>query len=976
MMMRLKSANLVRDFGALFGSGTLAGMGDGLLLERFVAHRDEVAFEELMVRHGPMVLGICRRWLEDPRDVEDAFQATFLILVRKSATLRNRDAFSSWLYGVTLRVVRRARANVARRRAREQPFAEEPAGRGGASECSGQEVFPIVDEEIRRLPEKQQVAAILCLRQGYTHEAAASELGWPLGTLKSRIAAARQTLIRRLTRRGVNPSSMVAVLRPMPWLGGRSGPLPPQLVLSTLQAVRESLADSGVATASAVGLVREVLRIMFVTRAGSAALLVGTIGTMAWAVPTLWNSRPAGGAALIEAGPAAARSVEAPPPSPPGTDRYGDPLPPGAAMRLGTVRFRQAPSIQRIVYSPGGQRVATGNGESRIQIHDARDGKNPREIDAGIEGVRDFAFSPDGTEIAAVGFRLEPKRNAVVNHLIFTDAATGRSVRRNEWDDQQNVEKAVYAPDGKTLATVSLDGTIRIWDVATAKVQRQKRLIGEGMLTPESIAFAGDADGRLLAIVGRDSIDLWDVARLSRVRGIAIEGRFRPDSLVFSPDGITLAAGEATQGAEIRLWRVKDGAMTGRFKSRKEGHVSWMAFSPDGKVLAAIGSGGPLMCFDAATGKELELLSGVRLMDGPLVFSPDGKTLASTGDRQTLHFWELTTGQDRLATLDAHLGDLTVLACLGDGKTIISGSRDRTVRLWDVATGRPTGMLPHESWIDSLSVSADGSLLATGSAYPEQGKVNLWNLKNGERVHTWSVEGTKTEPHLLRGMTLGGDDSSVIAALSDGTLRCWDRLSGKERPIAQPKLEKTPRTGMGGLDEVDRAVFSRDGRSVAFIGEGWAQVADLTSGERRFKAPSATQACEFAPDGRSLAMVREAHRKGFQAGSWRGSSTPTSTIVWLDSVTGDVRREIDIPQAYVRSLAFSPDGRSIAAGTFSTHPARGIIRIFRLRDKKELQAIETPCPWMQGLCFTPEGKRIFAGFGDTSIVSWDLRPTD
>ena len=87
-MATLKTASLIRDYGALFGTGTLAGLGDGQLLERFITRRDDVAFEELMARHGPVVLGICRRWLDDPRDIEDAFQATFLILVFEGGTLR------------------------------------------------------------------------------------------------------------------------------------------------------------------------------------------------------------------------------------------------------------------------------------------------------------------------------------------------------------------------------------------------------------------------------------------------------------------------------------------------------------------------------------------------------------------------------------------------------------------------------------------------------------------------------------------------------------------------------------------------------------------------------------------------------------------------------------------------------------------------------------------------------------------------
>ena len=260
-MARFTSANLVRDFRALFGSGTLAGSGDGLLLERFITRRDEVAFEELMARHGPVVLSICRRWLDDPRDVEDAFQATFLILVRKAASLRDRDALSSWLYGVALRVVRRARSNAMRRRTREQPISAEPVGCGrDPEECTGSELSAIVDEEIRRLPEPQQIAVILCLLEGYTHEAAAKELGWPLGTVKSRIAAARQTLTRRLSRRGLAPSGMVAFLKSAPVLGEPSRSIAPHLMRRTLDTARESLAQSSIPTAGMPATVASLVR--------------------------------------------------------------------------------------------------------------------------------------------------------------------------------------------------------------------------------------------------------------------------------------------------------------------------------------------------------------------------------------------------------------------------------------------------------------------------------------------------------------------------------------------------------------------------------------------------------------------------------------------------------------------------------------------------------------------------------------------
>jgi WD40 repeat protein len=288
-------------------------------------------------------------------------------------------------------------------------------------------------------------------------------------------------------------------------------------------------------------------------------------------------------------------------------------------------------------------------------------------------------------------------------------------------------------------------------------------------------------------------------------------------------------------------------------------------------------------------------------------------------------------------------------------------------------------MFPHANWVDTIAISTDGSLLATGSVFPTWGEVYLWDLRTGERRRAWRLERAKAGGliPIPRGLAFSRDGSSVIAAFGDGSLRRWDVATGKELPIAQPKLEKLPRRGLGGLDDVDRAVFSPDGRSIALIGEGWVQVMDLASGDQRFKEALGGfwKVCEFAPDGRSLAIVREV-RKRFQSGKWRGSSTTASTIVWLDSQTGHVRREIVIPESGVLALAFSPDGQAIAAGTLLTDPERGIIRIFGLRDKREIQTIESPCAWIDSLCFTPDGKQIVAGLSDTSIVIWDVCPTD
>jgi RNA polymerase sigma factor (sigma-70 family) len=183
---------------------------DAQLLDRFVTSRDETAFAELVRRHGPMVLGVCRRVLRQEQDVEDAFQATFLVLVHKAASLRALPILGGWLYSVACRVASKARVARARRQAREARAllreAEAPD-----EEPLWRDVRRVLDEEVQRLPERFRVPFLLCYLQGKTNEEAAQELGCPKGTILSRLATARERLRARLVRRGVTLSAGVFV---------------------------------------------------------------------------------------------------------------------------------------------------------------------------------------------------------------------------------------------------------------------------------------------------------------------------------------------------------------------------------------------------------------------------------------------------------------------------------------------------------------------------------------------------------------------------------------------------------------------------------------------------------------------------------------------------------------------------------------------------------------------------------------------
>jgi RNA polymerase sigma factor (sigma-70 family) len=233
---------------------------DADLLSRFVEKRDESAFEDLVCRHGPMVWSVCRRFLYQSEDAEDAFQATFLVLVRKASSIRHGSLLSNWLYGVAYRVAVRARVSAARHRARETNGVDIQVA--AAPNDSAIEWQPALHEEVFRLPEKYRQPIILCYLEGRTSEQAARDLGWPIGTVKGRLGRAREMLRSRLTRRGLALSTggLAAVLS-----GSSAGAAPPMLLKTTMDGAWRYAAGqtAGPVSAHAVVLSKGVIHAMF-----------------------------------------------------------------------------------------------------------------------------------------------------------------------------------------------------------------------------------------------------------------------------------------------------------------------------------------------------------------------------------------------------------------------------------------------------------------------------------------------------------------------------------------------------------------------------------------------------------------------------------------------------------------------------------------------------------------------------------------
>jgi len=258
-----------RQARALVRLGPASALSDGELLARFAGGDDEAAgpaFEALVERHGPMVLRVCRGVLGDRHAAEDAFQATFLVLVRRARAIRDRDTVASWLHGVALRVASHSRAAEARRRRHERA-----ATRPGAPEgCPGDDLGPELHEALGRLPERLRAPVVLCYLEGHTCEDAARLLRRPVGTVKSRLARARDRLKRRLARLDPAGPSLGSFFPP-----GSAKPIPARLIAG---AARVGAGPSGLAP-GVVSLAEGVLKAMMIARGKVAAVaLLAAVG--------------------------------------------------------------------------------------------------------------------------------------------------------------------------------------------------------------------------------------------------------------------------------------------------------------------------------------------------------------------------------------------------------------------------------------------------------------------------------------------------------------------------------------------------------------------------------------------------------------------------------------------------------------------------------------------------------------------------
>jgi RNA polymerase sigma factor (sigma-70 family) len=244
---------------------------DGQLLEEYISRREEAALATLARRHGPMIWGVCRRLLVNHHDAEDAFQAAFLVLVRKASSIVPRDMVANWLYGVAVQTAMKARATAARRKGRERQVTDLPE-RTMADLVSRNDLQYLLDEELKHLPNKYRAVIVLCDLEGRTRKEAAEQLKCPQGTIAGRLARARTMLAKRLTLHGlaVPGGSMAVILSQM----AASANTPASVVSLTIQAACQVATGQAAVTSKVAVLTEGVLKAMLFTKLRIATVMV------------------------------------------------------------------------------------------------------------------------------------------------------------------------------------------------------------------------------------------------------------------------------------------------------------------------------------------------------------------------------------------------------------------------------------------------------------------------------------------------------------------------------------------------------------------------------------------------------------------------------------------------------------------------------------------------------------------------------
>jgi RNA polymerase sigma factor (sigma-70 family) len=741
-----------------------AGLADAVLLERYVQERDHAAFSELAARYGGLVMSVCRRILGDGHQAEDAFQAAFLVLARKAASVRRPEALAGWLHSVARRTALKARSQANERIRISSSSALDDTlpdpHPDPLTQLTARELLDVVDEEVQRLPIAQRSVVLLCCLEGHTREESARRLGWTQGAVKNHLQRGRRRLQDRLRRRGIALSAALAVVTV-----SRGEAAAALLLRSTVHA-----ALNGGLGRSATALAHSVLRTIFLGKLARVSALVLTLALTASATVALVYRGPATEAPEDKTLPvSAARKPDGDSPQA-RTDAHGDPLPDGAIARLGSQRLRHAGGVPMLTFTPDGKNLVSQSTDG-VRVWDTGTGKELHHVAPKAGDTWGHSdLSPDGKLVAVSG-------HVPAGPIELWEVNRGKRVATL---GKRFYLPVRFSPDGKLLATSSQVTHVDIWDLASRK---QLRSWEAHPMQVWTIAFSADSR-RLLTSGTTGEIRLWDVEtgrQLQEFKPLDWQPNVinTPNSAVLSPDTKILALIESNE----------------KWASAPD-KVEWKA---------------RISLRETATGKQVRLLTCTAKEINPghaspftsLLFRCDGKKLITGGPDEFLREWDVATGAE-LRRILLRPGRPSKLAISVDEKHLAAAMAGATsIRLVDLVIGKEreerTG---HYVGVGLAILTSDGRTAITGNF---EGFALVWDVARGKVLRRFDEH---RRP--LLSLQLAPDGRTVFSNSYDNHLRVWDIQTGKQHRELKINRDLT-RTVYGGL------VVARDGKTVAFV---------------------------------------------------------------------------------------------------------------------------------------------------------------